>query len=74
MKENNSEDQSVQLQIESLNAVTAAPEHHKVVFENGRVRIVDFRVKPGETVSVHTHRQAAINYISIVSEISAALK
>ena len=28
----------------------AAPDHHKIVFENDLIRIVDFRVPPGDTV------------------------
>ena len=46
----------------------AAPEHHKVIFENDRVRVVDFRVKPGDTVPLHTHRWPTVNYVIALSE------
>lgn len=48
---------------ESLDAPIAAPQHHKVIFENERVRVIELRVKPGEIVPVHTHRWASINYV-----------
>ena len=46
----------------------AAPEHHKVVFENERVRIMEFRVPPGDLVPAHTHRWATINYVVSLSD------
>lgn len=48
---------------EVLDGVIAAPEHHKVIFENERVRVVELKIKPGETVPVHTHRWATVNYV-----------
>jgi quercetin dioxygenase-like cupin family protein len=47
----------------SLDAMVAAPEHHEVVLENERVRVLDSRIKPGETVPVHTHRWASVLYV-----------
>jgi hypothetical protein len=37
-----------------LDAVIAAPAHHKLMFENDRVRVLEVRIPPGETVPVHT--------------------
>lgn len=48
---------------ESLDAMTAAPEHHKVLLENEHVRVLDSWIKPGETTPVHTHRWASVLYI-----------
>lgn len=48
---------------EALDAIRAAPRHHRLVFENDRVRVLDTRIAPGETVPVHTHRWAAVNHI-----------
>ena len=48
---------------DSLDAMVAAPEHHEVLFENDRVRVLDSRIKPGDTVPVHTHRWASVLYI-----------
>ncbi len=49
--------------IESMDAVIAAPDHHRVIFENERVRVMELKVKPGEIVPVHTHRWATVNYV-----------
>ncbi len=48
---------------DSLDAMVAAPEHHEVLLENERVRVLDSRIKPGETVPVHTHRWASVLYV-----------
>jgi hypothetical protein len=41
---------------DTLDALTAAPEHHWLVFENERVRVLKVRIGPGEIVPLHTHR------------------
>jgi len=48
---------------ESLDAMTAAPEHHKILLENTQVRVLDSWIKPGEATPVHTHRWASVLYI-----------
>jgi quercetin dioxygenase-like cupin family protein len=50
-----------------LDAVLAAPRHHRVVFENDRVRVLDTRIAPGDTVPIHTHRWPAANQIKAAS-------
>jgi quercetin dioxygenase-like cupin family protein len=47
---------------ESLDALTAAPRHHKLVLDNERVRVLDTRIPPGEVVPVHTHRWPGVYY------------
>lgn len=49
--------------LESMDAAIAAPDHHKVIFENERVRVLELKVEPGETVPIHTHRWATVNYV-----------
>jgi quercetin dioxygenase-like cupin family protein len=68
MKNKNGKNQSVETEAHFLDAAIAAPEQHRVVFENERVRITDFRVKPGETVPAHTHRWASVNYVLSLSD------
>ena len=46
----------------SLDAVIAAPQHHKLILENQRVRVLDTRIPVGDTVPVHTHRWPAVYY------------
>lgn len=68
MKNENAKNQLIQTHLESLDGVIAAPEHHRVIFENERVRVVELRVKPGEIVPVHTHRWATVNYVITLSD------
>jgi hypothetical protein len=46
-----------------LDAVRAAPRHHLLILENERVRVLDTRIDPGETVPVHTHRWPAVYHV-----------
>lgn len=47
----------------ALDAMTAAPDHHSVLFENERVRILDTRVAAGERTPVHAHEWPAALYV-----------
>jgi quercetin dioxygenase-like cupin family protein len=49
--------------LESLDAMTAAPDHHELLLENDRVRVLDSVVRPGESTPIHTHRWPAVLYI-----------
>src|SRR6476620_8082425 len=46
-----------------LDALAAAPQHHKLLFENNFVRVIDTLIAPGETTNVHTHKWPASLYI-----------
>jgi quercetin dioxygenase-like cupin family protein len=46
-----------------LDAMTAAPEYHDLLFENEHVRVLNAHVGPGETVPVHTHCWPGVLYI-----------
>jgi hypothetical protein len=48
---------------DGLDALIAAPEHHKLLLENERVRVLDTCIRPGETTAIHTHRYPASLYI-----------
>jgi beta-alanine degradation protein BauB len=48
---------------DTLDAMTAAPGFHTVLYEDDRVRVLDGRVLPGATVPVHTHRWGGVLYI-----------
>ena len=45
-----------------MDALIAAPRHHKLVLENESVRVLDTRIAAGDTVPVHTHRWPAVYY------------
>ena len=44
----------------ALDALTAAPAHHRVLLENDHVRVLDTAVEPGERTPVHRHDWPAV--------------
>ena len=38
-----------------LDGPVAAPDHHHVVFENDRVRVIETVIRAGDTAPLHTH-------------------
>ena len=48
---------------DSLDAVVAAPQNHKVVLENERVRVLEVTVRPGEREPLHMHRMPSVMYV-----------
>jgi hypothetical protein len=46
-----------------LDAMTAAPDHHDILFENDRVRILDTRLRAGECTPLHAHEWPAGLYV-----------
>ena len=53
---------------DALDALVAASGHHTLVFENERVRVIQTRIPPGETTSVHTHRWPCVLLIRAWSD------
>jgi hypothetical protein len=51
-----------------LDAMTAAPANHTLLFENEHVRVLDAHVAPGHTVPVHTHCWPGVLYVLGVSD------
>ncbi|TYL38393.1 hypothetical protein CV102_11310 [Natronococcus pandeyae] len=45
---------------ESLDAAEAAPDSHRILLENDRVRVVEVVIPPGEKEPVHTHRWPSV--------------
>lgn len=48
---------------DSLDALTAAPQHHRLLLENDRVRVLEALIPPGERTPLHTHRWPAVQYV-----------
>lgn len=48
---------------DSLDALIASPESHRLLFENEAVRVLETRIAPGETTHVHTHRWPGVLYV-----------
>lgn len=57
------EDQHSKSWPEALDALIAAPQHHKLLFENEQVRVLDTLIPSGETTAVHTHQWPATLYV-----------
>jgi hypothetical protein len=41
---------------DELDALIASPKHHKLLFENEFIRVLDTNIPPGEITNVHTHQ------------------
>ncbi|HLP00045.1 MAG TPA: hypothetical protein VK171_15730 [Fimbriimonas sp.] len=54
---------------ENMDAVIAAPIHHRVLFENEFVRVLETHVEPGDTVPMHTHQWPAVTYFQTWSDL-----
>jgi hypothetical protein len=53
---------------DSLDAMIAAPEYHRLVLENDRVRVLDTRIPVGDVVPLHTHRWPALYYTLVAGD------
>ena len=52
-----------------LDALVAAAEHHRLLLENERARVLESLIPPGETTAVHTHPWPSIQYVVRGSDI-----
>jgi len=50
-----------------LDALIAAPDHHKLLMENDEVRVLETRILPGDKTPVHTHCWSSVYYILSLS-------
>ena len=48
----------------SQDPVKVAPHAYKVLLENDRVRVLDFRLKPGEKAAMHWHPAYIVHVLS----------
>jgi hypothetical protein len=44
----------------ALDAVVAAPKHHKVIFENERLRVLEVTLEPNDEEPIHHHRWPSV--------------
>ena len=47
-----------------LDPVTSNPQHYSVVFENDRVRVLEYRDRPGEQTTPHAHPDSVMVTLS----------
>jgi mannose-6-phosphate isomerase-like protein (cupin superfamily) len=48
---------------DELDGVTAAPDHHRVLFENEVVRVIETTIRAGDRTPVHTHLAPTAMYV-----------
>jgi mannose-6-phosphate isomerase-like protein (cupin superfamily) len=48
---------------DELDGVIAAPGHHRVIFENELVRVIETTIRPGDSTPVHTHLAPQVSYV-----------
>jgi hypothetical protein len=48
---------------DDLDALVAAPAHHRVLLENERVRVLETLIRAREATAVHTHRWPSVEYV-----------
>ena len=49
---------------DELDGVVAAPDHHRVIFENDAVRVLEVTIRVGDTTPLHTHLRPTLNYVA----------
>ena len=48
---------------DQLDGVIAAPDHHKVIFENDAVRVLETTIRAGDITPLHTHLTPTVLYV-----------
>jgi mannose-6-phosphate isomerase-like protein (cupin superfamily) len=48
---------------DELDGVIAAPDHHRVLFENDVVRVIETTIRAGDRTPVHTHLAPTAMYV-----------
>jgi len=48
---------------DELDAMVAAPDHHQILLENDKVRVLDTRLSPGDRTPIHAHKSSAALYV-----------
>ena len=54
---------------DELDAVVAAPESHKVLFENDKIRVLEVVIAPGEKELPHSHRWPSVMMVDGAARI-----
>lgn len=48
---------------DELDGVVVAPNNHKVIFENDKVRVLETTIAAGERTPIHTHLSPTVMYV-----------
>jgi mannose-6-phosphate isomerase-like protein (cupin superfamily) len=49
--------------LDELDGVSAAPDHHRVLFENDEVRVIETTILVGDVTPLHTHLAPTVMYV-----------
>jgi predicted metal-dependent enzyme (double-stranded beta helix superfamily) len=49
--------------LDDLDGVAADPGHHRTLFENDEVRVIETTIAPGEITPLHTHLAPTVMYV-----------
>lgn len=49
--------------LDDLDGAVAAPDHHKVLFENDEVRVLETTIRAGDITPLHTHLAPTVLYV-----------
>ena len=52
------------LTTQAQDPVTTSPQYYKVLLENDQVRVLEYRLKPGEIESMHSHPAGVVYVLS----------
>lgn len=51
------------MEIDEHDGVTVAPNNHKVIFENEKVRVLETTIPAGEITPLHSHLRSTVMYV-----------
>lgn len=54
---------------EELDAMQAASQHHRLLFENEEVRVLEVTIPPGEKEELHTHRWKSVFIVDSLADM-----
>src|SRR5438552_18317523 len=49
--------------VSAQDAAKLAPQNYKVLFENDQIRVIEYRLKPGEKEPMHSHPYGVFVYV-----------
>lgn len=55
-----------------VDPVTQSPQFYKVLIDNERVRVLEYRLKPGESEPMHRHPAGVVHYFSDAKFLSSS--
>lgn len=47
--------------------VNISPQYYTILFENDEVRVIEYRIRPGEKEPMHSHPRGVVRYLSDAS-------